>query len=155
MKTLAAIFALFSLSLPLAAQSLPATGAEITEYVRGYARITVEGTGLRTYGSGVQQTWRWTDGREAVRILIYQDSDEPPAPMLPAGTYTVTFAAKDDGCEYLKIAGWGAIEMYSADALQRSVYAKVAGVTETRMQTIKSCRLRDGTLEIWIEPASQ
>lgn len=151
MKITALTLALFLLSVPVCGQSLPATGAEITEYLRGYARMQMEYYPARCYGSAVLQTWRWTDGREAVRVVLYQDQQEIRVSKLADGQYSVTFAARADGSVLMRIASWGTVELFSADPVHRASFASVAPSTETTVQSIKWSYLRDSSLEIWIE----
>ena len=154
MKVTALILALLMFSGLAMAQSLPAAGADITESVRGYARIQLADTQAYLYGSGVVQTWRWADGREAVCIFLYQDAKEHPVTPPINSRYSIIFAAQADGSQLLAIQGWGSIEVYSADAKQREAFSRTAPASEQSIKSVECYRLRDGTLEIWIEPIS-
>ncbi|MBZ5496803.1 MAG: hypothetical protein LAP85_10395 [Acidobacteriia bacterium] len=154
MKAFVKVILAFLLLTPtLCSQILPATGAEITEYLRGYARIKMVNLSAYTYGCAVGQTWRWKDGREAVRILIYQDPDEQQVRVPADGLFSVTFSARANGSETLSIQGWGLVELYSADPAQRTVFARAAPTNATAVRMIRWSHLLDGTLEVWIEQA--
>lgn len=142
--------ATFFLAL-LAAGSSHAQGVSITEQLRGISLTNLGGFISPIYGTGVVETWSWVDGRQVVRVLVFQETGQgvliTSRPKFRTG---VTFQA-GCGTELMVIDGWGEVEMYSSDPDQRNRLAERAGTWETDQKDVTITKLQDGTMEFWIE----
>jgi hypothetical protein len=135
----------------LAAGSSYAQGVSITERLRGISQTSLNGYAAIVYGTGVLETWRWVDGREVVRVLIFQDAQKASLiTSKPTFRTDVTFKA-ECGSQSMLVAGWGRVEMYSSDPEQRNRLVQSAGAWETDKKDVTITRLQDGTMELWFE----
>jgi hypothetical protein len=146
LKNMAALFVAL-----LAAGSSYAQGVSITEHLRGISQTNLNGYADIVYGTGVLETWRWVDGREVVRLLIFQDTQKA-SPIASKPTFRTNVTVKAEcGSQSILVAGWGQVEMYSSDPEQRKRLVQSAGAWETDKKDVTITRLQDGTMEFWLE----
>ena len=133
------------------AGSCYAQGVSITEHLRGLSQTNLQGGMNPAYGTGISETWRWVNGREVIRILIFQEPQQAPLIMpMPKFRTNVTFSAAC-GSELMVVDGWGQIEMYSSDPGQRASFVQNAGVFEIDETDVTITKLQDGSMEFWLE----
>ena len=133
------------------AGSCYAQGVSITEHLRGLSQTNLQGGTNSAYGTGISETWRWVNGREVIRILIFQEPQQAPliVPM-PKFRTNVAFSAAC-GSELMVVDGWGQIEMYSSDPGQRASFVQNAGIFEIDETDVTITKLQDGSMEFWLE----
>ena len=133
-----------------------AQGVSITEHLRvpqGLSHTSLQGATNSAYGTGVleTETWRWVDGREVIRILIFQKPQQAPLiASMPKFRTNVAFSAACES-ESMVVDGWGQIDMYSSDPGQRASLVQKVGVFEMDETDVTITKLQDGSMEFWLE----
>jgi hypothetical protein len=128
-----------------------AQGVSITEHLRGISHTNLQGATNPAYGTGVLETWRWVDGREVIRIVIFQKPQQAPLIVsMPKFRTNVSFSAACES-ELMVVDGWGQIDMYSSDPGQRASLVRSTGVFEIDETDVTITKLQDGSMEFWLE----